>query len=86
MSLESLMNAVVSVAVVLLAADTATDTTTRSTFKIEDPSRGPGRVDVRSPDEGFRLEGTPKPKIQRGPSPRKRRPYRWYAAVRTMTD
>jgi hypothetical protein len=37
--------------------------TTRSTFKIEDPSLGPGRVDFRAPDEGFGLEGTPKPKI-----------------------
>ncbi len=41
---------------------TAAVTTTRSTFKIEDPSRGPGRVNFRGPDEGFGLEGTPKPK------------------------
>ncbi len=45
--------------------------TTRCAFKIEDPSRGPGRVDFRAPDEGFGLEGTPKPKIQRDPSPQK---------------
>ncbi len=30
----------------------------------------PGRVEFRAPDE-FGLEGTPKPKIQRGPSPQK---------------
>ncbi len=46
-------------------------TTTRSTFEIEDPSLGPGRVDFRSPDEGFGLERTPKPKIQRDPSSQK---------------
>ncbi len=40
-------------------------------IKIEDPSRGPGRVDFRAPDEGFGLEGTPKPKILRDPSPQK---------------
>ncbi len=34
---------------------TAADMTTRSTFKIEDPSRGPGRVDFTAPDEGFGL-------------------------------
>ncbi len=51
---------------------TAADTTTRSTFKIEDPSLGPGRVDFRGPEEGFDLEGTPKPKIQRDPLPQKR--------------
>ena len=45
--------------------------TTRRAFKIEDPSRGPGRADFRAPDEGFGLEGTPKPKIQRDPSPQK---------------
>ena len=50
---------------------TAADMTTRCAFKIEDPSRGPGRVDFRAPDEGFGLEGTPKPKIQRDPSPQK---------------
>jgi hypothetical protein len=48
---------------------TAADMTTRCAFKLEDPSRGPGRVDFRAPDEGFRIEGTPKPKIQRDPSP-----------------
>jgi hypothetical protein len=46
---------------------TAADMTTRCAFKIEDPSRGPGRVDFRGPDEGFGVEGTPKPKIQRDP-------------------
>ena len=45
--------------------------TTRCAFKIEDPSLGPGRVDFRAPDEGFGLEGSPKPKIQRDPSPKK---------------
>ena len=50
---------------------TAADMTTRCAFKIEDPSRGPGRVDFTTPDEGFGLEGTPKPKIQRDPSPQK---------------
>jgi hypothetical protein len=30
-----------------------------------------GRVDFTAPDEGFRLEETPKPKIQRDPSPQK---------------
>jgi hypothetical protein len=54
-----------------LASYTAADTTTRSTFKIEDPSLGPGRVHFRGPDEGFGLEGTPKPQIQRDPSPPK---------------
>ncbi len=43
--------------------------TTRYAFKIEDPSRGPGRVDFTAPDEEFGFEGTPKPKIQRDPSP-----------------
>ncbi len=55
--------------------------TTTCAFKIEDPSRGPGRVHFTAPDEGFGLEGTPKPKIQRDPSPPKRKPYMWYAAV-----
>ncbi len=32
-------------------------TATRSTFKIEDPSLGPGRFDSRAPDGGFRLKG-----------------------------
>ncbi len=50
-------------------------------IKVEDPSRGPGRIDFTAPDEGFGLEGTPKPKIQRDPSPPKRKPYMWYAAV-----
>ncbi len=50
---------------------TAADTTTRSSFKIENPSRGPGRVDFTAPDAGFGLEGTPKPKIQRDLSPQK---------------
>ncbi len=54
------------------ATVTAAVTITRSIFKIEDPSRGPGRVDFRGPDEAFGLEGTPKPKIQRDPSPPKR--------------
>ena len=45
--------------------------TTKCAFKIGDPSRGPGRVDLRSPDEEFGLEGTPKPKIQRDPSAQK---------------
>ncbi len=44
-------------------------TTTISTFKIEDSSRGPGRVDFRAPDGGLRLNGAPEPKIQRDPSP-----------------
>ncbi len=60
---------------------TAADMTTRCAFKIGDPSRDPGRVDCRAQDEGFGLEGTPKPKIQRGPSLPKRKPYMWYAAV-----
>ena len=64
-----------------MQVSTAADTTTRSTFKIEDPSLGPGRVDFKAPDEGFGLEGTPKPKIQRDPSPPKRKPYMWAAAV-----
>ncbi len=50
---------------------TAAVITTRSTFKIEDPSLGPKRVDLRAPDKGFGLEGTPKPKIQRDPAPQK---------------
>ncbi len=33
---------------------TAAVTTTRSTFKIEDPSLGPGRIVFRAPDEGFK--------------------------------
>ncbi len=45
--------------------------TTRYAFKIEEPFLRPGRVDFRAPDEGFGLEGTPKPKIQRDPSPQK---------------
>jgi hypothetical protein len=63
-------------------ADTGTAAviTTRSTFEIEDPSLGPGRVDFRGPGEGFGHEGTPKPKIQWGPS-QKKKPYMWYAAV-----
>ncbi len=55
--------------------------TTRCAFKIEDPSRGPGRADFTAPDEGFGLEGTPKPKIQRDLSTQKKKPYMWYAAV-----
>ncbi len=47
---------------------TAADMTTRSAFKIEAPSRGPGRVDFKGPDERFGLDRTPKPKIQRNPS------------------
>ncbi len=43
--------------------------TTRSTFKIEDSSRGPGRVDFMALDEGFGFEGA------------KRKPYMWTAAV-----
>ncbi len=50
---------------------TAAATTTRSTFKIEDPSRGPGRVNFRGPEAGFGFEGTPKPKIQGDPPPKK---------------
>ncbi len=50
---------------------TAADTTTRSTFEIEDPSLGSGRVDFNAPDEGFGLEWTPKPKIQSDLSPQK---------------
>ncbi len=50
---------------------TAAVTTTRSTFKIEDPSRGPVEVELTAPDEGFGFEDTPKPKIQRDPSPQK---------------
>ncbi len=52
--------------------DTAADMTTGCAFKIEDPSRGFGRADFTAPNEGFGLEGTPKPKIQRDPSPKKR--------------
>ncbi len=33
---------------------------------------GPGEVDVRGPDEGFGLEGTPKTKNQRDPPPPKK--------------
>ncbi len=55
--------------------------TTRCAFQIEDPSRGPGRVDFRAPDEGFGFEGTPKPKIQRDTSPQKGNLIMWYAAV-----
>ncbi len=50
-------------------AYTAADMTTRCAFKIEDPSRGPGRIDFTAPDGGVGLEGTPKPKIQRDPYP-----------------
>ncbi len=61
---------------------TAAEITTRSTFKIEDPSRSPGRVGLWPPGEGFGIEGTPKPKIQRDPSPPfKRKPCMWAAAV-----
>ncbi len=52
-------------------APTAAVTTIRCTFKIEDPSLGPGRVDFTAPDEGLCLGGTPKPEIQRDPSPQK---------------
>ena len=45
--------------------------TTRCAFKIEDNFLGPGRVDLRGPDNGFGFEGTPKPRIQRDPSPPK---------------
>ncbi len=55
--------------------------TTRCAFKIEDPSQGSGRVDFGVPDEGFGLEGTPKPKIQRDPSPPKKKSYLCAAAV-----
>ncbi len=64
-----------------LADSTAAVTTTRSTFKIEDLSRGPRRIGFRGPDKGFGLEGTPKLKIQRDPSPQKWKPYAWAAAV-----
>ena len=48
----------------------------RCALKIEDRSRGPGRIDFRAPDEGFGLEGTPKPKIRRdAASPQKGKPY-----------
>ncbi len=66
------------------AATTTAVTTTRSTFKIEDPSLGPGTVDFvrnvlfcfvriqegrfKAPDGGFRLKGAPEPKIRRDPS------------------
>ncbi len=53
------------------SSHTAAVTTTRCTYKIEDPSRGPGRVDLTVPDEGFGFEGNPKPEIQRDPSPQK---------------
>ncbi len=66
------------------STNTAADMTTRCAFKIEDPSRGPGRVDFRAPDEGFGLEGTLKPKIQRDPSQKKSKPYIWAAAVQTV--
>jgi hypothetical protein len=56
-------------------ARAAVATTTRRPIKIEDPSRGPGRVDFRGTDKGFGLEGTPKPKIQRGPPPNKETSY-----------
>ncbi len=62
---------------------TAAVTTTRSTFKIEDPSWDPERVDPTATDEGFCREEAPDPKIQRGPSPpTKRKPYLWAAAAR----
>ncbi len=61
--------------------ETAAVTTTRSTYKIEDPSRGPGRVHLRALDAGFCLEAVPEPKIRRDPSPPKRKPYMWAAAV-----
>ncbi len=66
-------------------ADTAADMTTRCTFKNEDPSRGPGRVHVTAPDKGFGLEGTPKAKIQRKPSPQSK-PYIWAAAVNDVAE
>ncbi len=50
---------------------TAADMTTRCASKIEDTSRGPGRVHFEAPDEGFGFEGTPKPKIQKDPPPQK---------------
>ncbi len=50
---------------------TAADMTTRCAFKIEDPSRGPRRVDFTAQDEGFCLEAVPEPKIRRDPSPPK---------------
>jgi hypothetical protein len=36
---------------------TAADMTRRCAFKIDDPSRGPGRVEFTASDEGFGLEG-----------------------------
>ncbi len=59
---------------------TAAVTTTRSTFKIEGPSRVPWRVEFWGPDEGFGLEGIPEVKIQRGHSSQKRKPYMWAAS------
>ncbi len=47
---------------------TGAATTTRCTFEFEDPSPGPGRVEFRTPDGGFRLKGAPEPKIRRDPS------------------
>ncbi len=44
--------------------------TTRSTFKIEDPSLGPGRVDFRAPDEGFGFEGPRNPGSTGAPPPK----------------
>ncbi len=60
---------------------TVADISTRCAVKIKDPFLGPWRVDVKAPGEGFGLEGTPTPKIQRDPSPPKRKPYMWAAAV-----
>ena len=42
-----------------LATITAAVTTTKSTFKIEDPSLGPGRVDFTVPDKSFCFECAP---------------------------
>ncbi len=41
---------------------TAAVTTARSSFQIEDPSRGPGKVDFMTPDGGSRLQGARNPR------------------------
>jgi hypothetical protein len=62
--------------------DTAAVTTTRSTFKLDDPSRGPGRVDVRGPG----LRGDPEPKIPRDPSPQKETIYVGRRCVASLAE
>ncbi len=65
---------------------TAADMTTRCAFKIKDPSRGPGKIDFTAPEQGFGLEGTPKPKIQRDTYPPTRKPHMKAAAVADVRE